>query len=65
VAVYAAIVSTLAVVVGFVQWMRTGPRLTGHASGNMKVHPDPHNGTYISATIYNRGTRRTTLTPVG
>jgi hypothetical protein len=39
VAVYAAIVSTFTVVAGFIQWMRSGPRLTGHASGNMKCFP--------------------------
>jgi hypothetical protein len=65
VAVYAAIVSTSAVVFAVIQALRSGPRLVGHASGNMKIYPDPIDGTYLSATIYNRGTRRTKVTTLG
>lgn len=65
VALYAAVVSTATAIFGVVQYLRSGPRLTGHATGNMKFQPDPSGGTYISATISNRGTRRTTITMVG
>src|SRR4051812_13022935 len=65
VAVYAAVVSTLTAALGLFQLLRSGPRLTGNASGDMKLYPDPSNGLYVNATINNRGTRRTTLTSVG
>lgn len=65
VSVYAAVVSTAAIVFAFIQWWRTGPRMQGHASDNMKFHPDPTKATYLSATVYNRGTRRTKVTTIG
>lgn len=64
IAVYAAVVSTSGVVFSFVQWFRTGPRLTGGAAANMKVMPDPTERTYLNVTIYNRGTRRTKVTTI-
>jgi hypothetical protein len=64
IAVYAAIVSTSGFIFAFVQWLRTGPRLAGHAAGNMKIMPDPTNRTYLNMTIYNRGTRRTKITTI-
>jgi hypothetical protein len=30
----------------------------------MKVHPDPTNRTYINLTVYNRGSRKTTVTGI-
>ena len=65
VAVYAAVVSTAVFIFALVQWWRTGPRLVGHASANMKFHPDNSDGTYVSMTVYNRGTRRTKITSLG
>lgn len=65
IAVYAAVVSTSGVIFSFLQWLRSGPRLAGHAAGNMKVMPDPTNRTYVNVTIYNRGTRRTKITTIG
>ena len=62
IAVYAAIVATTALLICLIQWYRSGPRLSGQAIGNMKVHPDPSNRTYINLTVYNRGSRRTTVT---
>ena len=62
IAVYAAIVATAALLLCLVQWHRSGARLTGHAIGNMRVHPDPSNRTYINLTVYNRGSRKTTVT---
>jgi hypothetical protein len=65
IAVYGAVVSTLGIAFSFVQWFRTGPRLTGHASGDMKLFPDESGRTYINMTVYNRGTRRTKITTIG
>jgi hypothetical protein len=65
IAVYAAIVSTSSVLFAFVQWWRSGPRLTGKARGNMKLAPDDTGRTYINFSVYNRGTRRTKVTMIG
>ena len=62
IAVYAAIVATAALLLCLIQWHRSGARLTGHAIGNMRLHPDPTNRTYINLTVYNRGSRKTTVT---
>ena len=62
IAVYAAVVATVALLLCLIQWYRGGPRLHGHAIGNMKVHPDPTNRSYINLTVYNRGSRKTTVT---
>ena len=62
IAVYAAIVATAALLLCLIQWYRSGARLTGHAIGNMRLHPDPTNRTYINLTVYNRGSRKTTVT---
>ena len=65
IAVYAAVVSTSSFIFAFVQWYRSGPRLTGHSSSNMKVMPDESGRTYVNFTVYNRGTRRTMVTGIG
>lgn len=68
VAIYAAFVSSVVLIWDIIKWWRTGPRLHGHAKGNMQMiggarGRDP--SSYIVFTVYNRGSANVTLTNVG
>ena len=62
VAVYAAVVATVAMAHTIYQALRTGPRLSGSTSANMKLIPSIDDATYISINVSNKGSRRTTVT---
>jgi hypothetical protein len=65
VAVVAVVIATAAFILTFYQWWRSGPRLVGKASPNMRMAPDPKKGIYLHANVSNRGSRRTIVTGIG
>ena len=66
ISLYAAIVSTSTAIFAVVQWWKTGPRIEGHVAGDVLIIPDDDDDAnrYLSCTIYNRGSRRTTVSMV-
>ena len=65
IAVYAALVSTVAVVWDFFKWKTAGPKLAATLATGMKVFGGPSrygDDTLMTLTVTNRGDRPTTIT---
>ena len=66
VAIYAALVATSLLIWNVFTWLRSGPRLTGTVSVNMRYFPpiDSANSSYLMIYVINSGNADTTITHV-